>query len=178
MFTPTLEDIDRYRRMRAASRALNEKLVNTIPREAYEDIGTALGIMRNGYLVFNNEVESNVMADCCLFEWYEDGENLVQRYAKTHHANRSADEKYWLDAYHRAEYRILMAQSVVRGAGLYFRDMLTDEELFVMDTAMSQGEDDRGAVLATRTMPLGEYWMTGGAGVPVQPSKEFSAALK
>ena len=178
MFTPTLEDVDRYRRLRAASRALNEKLVNTIPHEAYEDIGTALGIMRNGVLVFDNEAESSVMADCCLFEWYENGENLVQRYAKAHHANLSVDERYLLDAFQRAEYRILSAQSVVRGAGLRFRDVLTEEDLFVMDTAMSHGEDARGAVLATRTIPLGEYWMTGGAGVPVQPSKEFSAALK
>ena len=178
MFTPTLEDVDRYRRLRAASRALNEKLVNTIPHEAYEDIGTALGIMRNGVLVFDNEAESSVMADCCLFEWYENGENLVQRYAKAHHANLSVDERYLLDAFQRAEYRILSAQSVVRGAGLRFRDVLTEEDLFVMDTAMSHGEDARGAVLATRTIPLGEYWMTGGAGVPVQPSKEFCAALK
>lgn len=71
-----------------------------------------------------------------------------------------------------------MAQSVVRGAGLHFRDMRTDEELFVMDAAMSQGGDARGAALATRTIPLGEYWMTGGAGLPVQPSKAFRAALK
>uniref|UniRef100_Q021W5 Uncharacterized protein n=1 Tax=Solibacter usitatus (strain Ellin6076) TaxID=234267 RepID=Q021W5_SOLUE len=79
MFTPTQEDVDRDCRLRAASRALNSKLVKTIPREAYEDIGTALGIMRNGVLVFDNEAETSVMADCCLYEWYEDGENLVQR---------------------------------------------------------------------------------------------------
>jgi hypothetical protein len=178
MFTPTQEDVDRYRRLRAASRALNNKLVKTIPREAYEDIGTALGIMRNGVLTFDNEAETSVLADCCLFDWYEDGENLVSRYAKSHDANRSADENYLLDAYQRAEFRVLVAQSVVRGAGLHFLDILANEELFVMDTAMSQFDAVKDAMLATRTIPLGEYWMTGGAGLPVQPSESFSAAMK
>src|SRR5260370_6129143 len=145
MFTPTQEDVARYRRLRAASRALNSKLTKTIPRETYEDVGLALDIMRNGALVFDSESMTSVLADCCLFEWYEDGENLVQRYAERKDAGRSEDERYLLDAYQRSVYRILVVQSKAPGAGLQRCDVLNNEALFVMDIAASQGGASRNA---------------------------------
>ncbi|HEY1494505.1 MAG TPA: hypothetical protein VGF49_08170 [Candidatus Solibacter sp.] len=179
MFVPTQEDVARYQRLRAAQRGLNERMVRTIPKAAMDDIGAALGILRNGVLVLDDfEAMPAVLADCCLFEWYEDGENLVRRYANTHDAKRSVDETYLLDACQRAEFRVLVAKSSVPGAGLYFRDVLTQDELFVMDTAMSQGEHARGAALATRTIPLGEYWMTGGAGLPIVSADSINASLR
>jgi len=47
-----------------------------------------------------------------------------------------------------------------------------------MDLAMSQSIPDDNAALATRTIPLGEYWMTGGAGLPVSSKKSILDALR
>ena len=58
-----------------------------------------------------------------------------------------------------------MALSAVPGAGFHCQDVLNGGELFLMDLAMSQNVPKGNAALATGTMPLGEYWMTGGAGL-------------
>jgi hypothetical protein len=107
-------------------------------------------------------------------EW----KNLVQQYAETHLAKPGTDESYLLQACLQAKYRILVARSPVPGAGLHCQDVLNGGELFLMDLAMSQSVPDDNAALATRTIPLGEYWMTGGAGLPISSKKSILDALR
>jgi hypothetical protein len=52
----------------------------------------------------------------------------------------------------------------VQNAGAYFVDILSAEELFIMDIGLSQTPLD--VAYATRTLPLGQLWITGGAGLP------------
>jgi len=68
-----------------------------------------------------------------------------------------------------------MAESTVPGAGLYCRDFLNNEDLFVMDLALSRSLPSGEAALATRTIPLGEYSMTSGAGLPINSEKTVQA---
>ena len=177
-FSPTRQDVERYRSFRALSMELNHRIIKTIPRQAYDEIGDALGIRRNGVLVFDSEDMTSVMMDCCLYDWFENGKNLIQRYAHTHPAPPGTDESYLLQAFLQAKYRILMVQSAVPGAGIHCQDALNGGELFVMDLAMSQRLPSINAALATRTIPLGEYWMTGGAGLPVSSKKSMLDALR
>lgn len=177
-FSPTRQDVERYRSFRALSMELNHRIIKTIPRQAYDEIGDALGIRRNGVLVFHSEDMTSVMMDCCLYDWYGNGKNLIQRYAETHPAAPGTDESYLLQACLQAKYRILVAQSAVPGAGLHCQDVLNGGELFLMDLAMSQSIPSGNAALATRTIPLGEYWMTGGAGLPISSKKSILDALR
>jgi hypothetical protein len=177
-FSPTRQDVERYRSLRALSLAMNHRIIKTIPRQAYDEIGDALGIRRNGVLMFDSEDMTSVMMDCCLYDWFEDGKNLVQQYAETHPAKPGTDERCLLQACLQAKYRILVARSAVPGAGLHCQDVLNGGELFLMDLAMSQSVPDDNAALATRTIPLGEYWMTGGAGLPISSKKSILDALR
>ena len=161
-FISTRQDVERYRRLRAVIRDLNHRMLKTIPRQAYDEIGDAIGIRHGGVLVFDSEDMTAVMADCCLYDWFEDGKNLVQRYAETHPAKPGTDESYLLSASVQAKYRVLVVEKVVPDAGLHCRDVLNGGELFLMDLAFSHSAQSEAA-LATRTIPLGEYWMTGGA---------------
>jgi hypothetical protein len=43
---------------------------------------------------------------------------------------------------------------------------------------MSQCVPHRNAALATRTNPLCEYWMTGGAGLPISSKESILDALR
>lgn len=85
-FSPTRQDVERYRSLRSLSMELNHRIIKTIPRQAYDEIGDALGIRRNDVLIFDSEDMTSVMMDCCLYDWYENGKNLVQRYAEAHPA--------------------------------------------------------------------------------------------
>jgi hypothetical protein len=157
---------------------LNHRIIKTIPRQAYDEIGDALGIRCNGVLVFDSEDMTSVMMDCCLYDWFENGKNLIQRYAETHPATPGTDESYLLQACLQAKYRILVPKAAVPGAGLHCQDVLNSGELFLMDLAMSQNIPRGNTALATRTIPLGEYWMTGGAGLPISSKESILDALR
>jgi hypothetical protein len=176
-FSPTRQDVERYRRFRALSRDLNHRIIKTIPRHAYDEVGDAIGVLHNGVLVFDSEDMASVMMDCCLYDWFEDGKNLVQRYAETHPAKPGTDESYLMGACTQAKYRVLMVQSAVPDAGLHCRDVLNNEELFLMHLAMSRSFGTGDTAIATRTISLGEYWMSGGAGLPINSKKTILDAL-
>jgi hypothetical protein len=178
-YFPSSADAARYRRLRHLGRALNERILQTVPSRAFDEIGEALGVRRNGTLVFETEDVTSVLADSCLYDWYEDGKNVVQQYAEAHPAKPGTDEAYLLAAYCRAKYRLLATQSAVPDSGLYCFDALNREELFLMDQAFSHSlTTEATAVLATRTVPLGPYWMTGGAALPVVSSEELRSAIR
>lgn len=47
-FSPTRQDVERYRSWRALSMALNHRIIKTIPRRAYDEIGDASRDTGNG----------------------------------------------------------------------------------------------------------------------------------
>jgi hypothetical protein len=153
-------------------------MIETVPSRAYDEVGDALGILHNGVLVFDSEDMTSVMMDCCLYDWFENGKNLAQRYAEAHPATPASDESYLLQAFLHAKYRILVAQSAVPGAGLHCQDLLNGGELFLMDLAFSRTLPAGNAAIATRTIPLGEYSMTGGAGLPITSKEAIRGALR
>jgi hypothetical protein len=175
-FAPIPQDVERYRSLRALNKDLNHRMIKTIPREAYDQIGDAIGFLHRGILVFDSPDMGSVLMDCCLYDWYKHGKNLVQRYSETHPAKPGTDESYLLSACVKAKYRVLIVQSTVPGAGVHCHDALNNEDLFVMDLALSRSLPD-GAALATRTIPLGEFSMTGGAGLPIHSKKAVLKVL-
>jgi hypothetical protein len=82
-----------------------------------------------------------------------------------------------LNAYLQAKYRVLVVQSAVPDAGLHCNDILNREQLFLMDLAFSRSLSGGAAALATRTIPLGEYWMTAGAALPIHSANAIQDAL-
>jgi hypothetical protein len=176
-FFPTRKDVDRYRRLRAVSMQLNQRIIQIIPRQAYLEVGDAIGILRNGVLKFDNQDMSSVLMDCCLYDWFENGKNVVQRYSESLPANPGTDERLLLDAYLQAKYRVVVSQSVAPDAGIHCQDVLNNEELFLMDLGMSQTVTGANVVFATRTIPLGGYWMTSGAGLPIHSKQVVLDAL-
>ena len=135
-----------------------------------------MGIRHNGVVIFDSDEVSSVMADCCLYDWFENGKNRVQLYVETHPARPGTDESDLLNAYTQAKYRVLRIQSAVPDAGVYCTDGLTHEEFFLMDLGLSRSTDTIKA-LATRTIPLGGCWMTGGAALPITSGKALKHAL-
>lgn len=163
-FAPTTTDIERYRRLRTVCKSLNHKVIETLPRDAILETGRQLGIVRGRTIMLDSEDVSSVVMDCCLHDLIQDGKNAMERYLETHSSLASPDERELLEAFRQAKYRIMFPLSRVEGAGVYCKDLFTQEELFVMDIAMSRNPVN--LAYATRTIPLGEFWMTGGAGLP------------
>jgi hypothetical protein len=166
-FSPTRQDVERYIRLRALGSELLQRIANTVPRHVFIEMAEALGVLRNGVPELATEHIDNVLADCCIFEWSENGKNLVQRYAETRPPAPGTDESFLLNAYLQAKYRVLGMQSAVADAGAYCDDVLTGEEMFLMDMALSRNPQLDKALIATRTISLGEYSMSCGAALPI-----------
>ena len=110
-FTPSRKDVERYRRLRALSMDLNHRIIKTIPRRAYDEVGDAIGILSNGVLEFESADMTSVLMDCCLYDWFQSGKSVVQQYSETHPALPGTDEQHLLSAYVQAKYRVLVVQS-------------------------------------------------------------------
>jgi hypothetical protein len=83
--------MERYRGLRAFSIDLNYKIILAIPRQAY-DIGNTIGILRHGVLEFDSTDMTNTLMDCCRYDWFENGKNVVQRYSETYPPGPGTDE--------------------------------------------------------------------------------------
>jgi hypothetical protein len=173
-FIPSTADVERYQRLRGRARDLNSEIVRTVPREAIQEVAEALGRLHHGVLVFDTEDETNVLMDCCLFDWIRDGKNLIEQYVENHPPAPGTAEHELLEAYLKAKYRMVVPQSRVEGAGAHFLDLLSGEELFIMDIGLSR--ISTLAAYGTRTIPLGRFWMTGGAVLPTG-SEAIKAAI-
>jgi hypothetical protein len=167
----TSADVERYKRLRAVSKYLNQQMVKTIPREAMYDIGRAIGILRDGKLYLETEDVSSVLMDCCIYDWVKGGKTILQRFAETQALPAGTDEHYLMQAYQKAKFRVLIPKDLMRGAGIQCWDSLSKEDVFIMDVNFSHSSSaNELPPSATRTIPLGDYWMTGGAALPTGSS--------
>src|SRR5947207_3076667 len=90
----TTADVERYKRLRALSKYLNQHMVETIPKEAMPEMGRVLGILRDGKLCFDTQDMSSVLMDCCIYDWVKNGKTVVQRFAEAQAPPAGTDEQY------------------------------------------------------------------------------------
>jgi len=172
-------DIQRYERLRQVSRRLMHEVTKTIPREAYEEMGKALGILRNNTFVLDSMDVSSVLMDACVFDWIRNGQNLVEIYFEAHPQAPGTDERLLSQAFCRAKYRVLMPEALRPGAVTYWTDVLSREPITLMDIGLSQtvAHGFRG-LFATRTALMEDWWMTTGAGLPISDRKTCEIVLE
>lgn len=162
--------------MRKVSRTLNHKIVDTLPNDAIHVIGKKLGIMKGRTIIMDSSDHLSILMDCCLYDFIKSGKNAIQWYAERHAPAPHSDEHEILQGYLAAQYRLVRTNARVEGAGIQAVDIVTGEELFIMDFGMSQSP--LNIVFGTRTIPLGEFWMTGGAGLPAVRLALSAAVLR
>jgi len=97
----------------------------------------------------------------------ERSKNTVQRYAQKHSPTTlERDEALLLDAMTKASYRILGIEFIEVGVGMYCRDLLRGQRLFLMDKGFSNTTTP-GCVLASNVLDLPEFSMTAGGALPI-----------
>lgn len=172
------EDVERYKRLRAFGREFNQRILETAPRAAMQETGKALGILHKGALVLEQEDVICVLMDCVMHDWIKNGKNLVEKYSETHPQISGSDGDCLLQAYRQARFRLLVLEKAVPGAGIFCVDALSRETLFLMDISLSQSMQGQRGMFASRTAPIGNHWMTTGAGLPVDRTSGEAIKLK
>jgi hypothetical protein len=79
--TPLFQDIAaHYERLRPIRRRLNNELVRRLSRNVLHEGAKKIGILRGGMFVFDNEDETSVLMDYCIYDVYRQGCNAVEQY--------------------------------------------------------------------------------------------------
>lgn len=176
--------ISRYQRLRTASRELNNRLVKRLSKDVLYEGGRKLGILQGDTLVFDNEDESSVLMDYCLYDVRRNGRNAIEQYLIDSPTDPESDEAACLRAMQHAIYSLFVVESVERGLGVIVRDLLSQEVLLVVDMGFGSSAQP-GLVFASRLLHQEGFSMTGGAALPVAVppadqrdalAKNFSAA--
>jgi hypothetical protein len=164
------EVLPAYRQFRQIGLRLNQALTRSLGKEVIETAGRRLGMLHDGTLVFDSEEETAVLMDYAIYNVQSAGRNAVQKYLAHSPPPPGSDEMVLLKAALKAYYALFEVIDLEPGIGVTVQDLLRGETGFMADIGFS-GTARRGAVLATRVIPLDEqgFMMSGGAALPVVP---------
>jgi hypothetical protein len=154
-----------YLRLRKMSMALNNRLVESLSKDALEEGGRKLGILHKGTLVLDSEDELAVLMDYCIYNVYRGGRNAVERMLADAPPS-NPKELALLEAQTAAYYSVFQVVGTERGTGIMMEDTLRGDTQFMVD--VSFGNTARaGNLLAGRVIPLDGFLVSAGAMLPV-----------
>jgi len=169
------KDIDgdamtRYLTLRRTQVKLNTELIRRLPRSMIVDSAKRLGLWQEDSRIGGNDSEMAALTDFCLYDCSVDGGNVITHYQAGAGFASGSDEAVVIGAMAQSPSLSLFRIERTRKAqGVVLRDLLTGEELFVVDQALGQ-TGWAGAFLATRVLHVGAAGlnMTSGAALGVR----------
>lgn len=164
--TDTAEMVALYQRIRPVRLRLNNELVGRLSRDVLDEGGKKLGILRRGMFVFDNEDESSVLMDYCIYDVYRSGRNAIDEYLEDNSPDPESDEMACLQAMRHARYALVLVTGIEPGVGCHIRNLFTDETRLLVDMGFSQTARP-GVLLATRLLDFGAFVTTTGAALPL-----------
>ena len=151
----------RYQRFRPIRLRLNSELVRRLPQDALNEGAKKLGMLRRGVLVFENEDETCVLMDYCVYDVQRKGRNAVEQYLCDCPPDPASDEMACLRAMQLAKYTLVVVLRVEPGVGCHVRNLFTDETRLLVDSGFSNTARP-GTLMATRLLDFGDFVATSG----------------
>jgi len=158
--------LKRYRQLRAIMRDLHSELLGSLSKNTITMCGKKLGFMVDGTLVFENEDESSVLMDYCLYEGLIEQQNTISRFMAKQPYEPRSDEMMLLDAMSRSRYSLLQVEGVAKGVGVNCCDLLRGDSGSIVDEGLGSTAC-QGVVFACHLVVLPEMSMTTGAALPI-----------
>jgi hypothetical protein len=158
-----------YQRFRQVNLRVNHKLVETLSKDVLNEGARRLGILQRDVIVFGSEDEAPVLMDYCICNVYRNGMNAVQHYLTASPPRAGSDEMILLQAMQQAYYSLFRVNAQEPGVGVAIQDALRGDSAFLADIGFSHSMP-KGQIFASRLIPLEDFVMTGGAGLPVNQS--------
>jgi len=155
-----------YQHLRPIRLRLNNELVHRLSRDVLEDGAKRIGIFHDGTFVFENEDETSVLMDYCIYNVYRKGRNAVEQYLCDCPPDPDSDEMECLQAMQRGIYALVAVLRVEPGVGCQVRNLFTEETRLLVDIGFSKTARP-GTVIATRLLDFGDFVTTGGEPLPL-----------
>jgi hypothetical protein len=176
------ELVDRYQRLRAVCRRLNNAMVGRLPEGALQEGGRKLGLLQDDMFVLSDESQMDILMDYCLYHVRRNGRTPIEQYWLDHPPTPGSDEGTCLRAMQNAIYSLFRVDAVEPGAALAVTDVATDEQFLLVDIGLSQSAKP-GTVFLSRLLLFDDFAATGGAAIalgrlPPAELASFSARWK
>jgi hypothetical protein len=165
-FSNSKDLVARYRRLRSVQMRLNNELVSRLPMDVLREGAKRIGILHGDMFVFDNEDETSVLMDYCIYDVYRKERNAVDQFLCDCPADPESDEMVCLHAMQHATYTLLVVLGVEPGVGCHVRNLFTEETRLLVDMGLS-ATGQPGAIIATRLLDYGDYVTTSGAALPL-----------
>ncbi|MCH8841859.1 MAG: hypothetical protein IID61_02675 [SAR324 cluster bacterium] len=116
--------------------------------------------------VAQSEEEMHLVFDLAVFSRRLVESPAIERYRRTAGLQENSEEQAVLDAMCDARFAFLVVMERHPDAGLIARDILLDEDLWLMDESLEETAEE-GTAVATRLFKPDEFHMTTGVLVPL-----------
>ena len=137
--TTVLKDIvAHYQHLRPIRLRLNNELVHRLSHDVLNDGARRIGILQDGIFVFENEDETSVLMDYCIYNVNRKGRNAVEQYLCDCPPDPDSDVMACLRAMQHATYALAAVLRVEPGVGCHVRNLFTDETRLLVDIGFSQ----------------------------------------
>jgi len=160
--------VSRYKKFREITRELHSILTKQVTKKTLEECGRRLGIMVRGTFVFRDMDEGAVLMDYCIYEYRQDGTNVVSRYLVESPPVLDSDEYVVLKAMSESFYTLVQVERVLPGVGAEVDDLLGDRKFLIIDMGLG-ATAVKGLIIATRVLLFEDFTMTSGAPLVVEP---------
>src|SRR5580698_683308 len=106
--------LPRYQQLRQLAVKLNTRLVERLPKDALDEGGKQLGILKGKTLVLDTEDEIAVLMDYCLYNVRRQGMNTIERYLAEAPPPPDSDEMVILKGMQQARYTLFVVEAIER----------------------------------------------------------------
>jgi hypothetical protein len=162
------EILTRYRRLRQISKEHHEAVLDIIAPDVLLDWARRLDLTEGKAVVLENDNELTLPQDLAIYLPRLGRSHPLDRYARAAQFAPGSDEAIVLEAMHHARFSLWRVERRHQTAGLILRDLLRDEDVWLVDEAMEK-EARPGVEMAARLLKPEDFAMTARIIVPVTP---------
>ncbi|KAA5609811.1 hypothetical protein [Rhodovastum atsumiense] len=165
---PRSEILARYRRLRQISKEQHEAVLDIIAQDVLLDWARRLDMTEGKAVVLESDNELTLPEDLAIYLPRLGRSHPLDRYAQVARFALGSDEAIVLAAMRRARFSLWRIERRHPTTGLILRDLLRDEETWLVDEAMEKNAPP-GMEMAARLLQPASFAMTARIIVPILP---------
>jgi len=162
------EILTRYRRLRQISNEHHQAVLDIIAPDVVLDWARRIDLTQGKTVVSDSEYEIGLAEDLAIYVARLGRSHPLDRYARAAGFAPGSDEVMVLEAMRRARFSLWRIERRHETAGLVLRDLLRDEEIWLLDEAMAPNARP-GMEMAARLVQPDRFAMTARLIVRIIP---------
>jgi hypothetical protein len=109
--------VELYQRRRPIRLRLNDALTRRLSKDEIQRGANQLGMLRGDVIYFDDEDQTSVLMDYCIYDVRRNGRNAIERYLCDSPPDPDSDEMVCLRAMQHATFALVVVQRVEAGVG-------------------------------------------------------------